>query len=160
MIPDLLPSAALTSANSLTSLSQNLLGIVAPGLGTLVVAAGGTAWAFEIDGLSFFFSASCLLVLLRRSFPAPPPASASWFQDVREGLRLVRTTPWLWVGIGLAMIFTITNAGAYYVIIPFLVRASFLQSSSALGAVYGLAACGSIVAAIIIGQFRRLHHRG
>ncbi len=58
------------------------------------------------------------------------------------------------------MIFTITNAGAYYVIIPFLVRASFLQSSSALGAVYGLAACGSIVAAIIIGQFRRLHHRG
>ncbi len=85
-IPDLLPAELLPSANSLTSLSIQLVGIIGPAVGALLVDLGGTSTAFAINALSFFISAACLLGL-----PVLPPhadvtASSGVLGDVRAGL--------------------------------------------------------------------------
>ncbi|HEY9526337.1 MAG TPA: MFS transporter, partial [Anaerolineales bacterium] len=52
VIPEITPSELLTSANSLSGLSQRVTGIVGPALGATLVAAGGTSVTFALDALS------------------------------------------------------------------------------------------------------------
>src|SRR5262245_616238 len=102
-VPELTPADSLTSAHSLTSLSQQLGRIVGPLLGAAMVTVGGTAAAFALNGLSFFVSAACLVPLLSINRPAPSSnsQSSSVFHDLREGLGTVLAVPWLWITIGL-----------------------------------------------------------
>ncbi len=64
IVPDLTPAEALPSANSLTSLSGQVAGIVGPALGAGLIAWGGNQVAFALDALSFFISAACLVPLV------------------------------------------------------------------------------------------------
>src|SRR5262249_46352379 len=84
LVPEVAPGEALPSANSLTSLSAQLTGIFGPMIGAGIVALGGTPAAFALDGLSFFFSAACLVPLLGMTAPrAARGATSSVFRDVR-----------------------------------------------------------------------------
>src|SRR5579884_2068152 len=99
IIPELLPSEALPSANSMRHLSLRFAGIVGPALAGAVVAAGGTTVAFALDAVSFLVSALCLAWVARtgvRRTPLPPARrTAGALADLREGLHVVFTTPWL-----------------------------------------------------------------
>ena len=97
---EIVPIDYLPSANSLTSLSGNISGIIGPALGAGMIALGGTPAAFALDALSFFISAACLLPILRLSrAPRAEEPSGSILRDVRAGLGTVFGTPWLWVTI-------------------------------------------------------------
>jgi len=54
-VPEIVPGEHLPSANSLTSLSGEISGIIGPALGAGMVALGGTSSAFALDGLFFFY---------------------------------------------------------------------------------------------------------
>ena len=66
LVPELTPVSALTSANSLTSLSSQAGRIMGPALGAALVGLGGTTLAFAGNALSFF--AAALLVLHPRAW--------------------------------------------------------------------------------------------
>jgi DHA3 family tetracycline resistance protein-like MFS transporter len=79
IIPEITPREALPSANALATLSVEATGILGPALGGVLVALGGTPAAFALDGLSFFLSAGCILLMplaSRRGEAASLPASA------------------------------------------------------------------------------------
>src|SRR5215469_11916152 len=61
--PLLVETEALTSANALTSLSQELSILLGPALGAALVAVAGVSGAFAFDSLTFLISALCLLAL-------------------------------------------------------------------------------------------------
>jgi len=160
-IPEMMPMHLLPSANSLTSMSANITGILGPGLGAFIVLIGGTPLAFALDGLSFFISAACVAPLVRSSQPSVVDGEQKHIlHDVQEGIKIVLASPWLWVNIAVASVTTLTNSAPYFVTMPFLVKERLHAGVGTLGFIYSLTAIGSIIAAIWLGRATRIRHRG
>lgn len=160
-VPALTPAEALPSANSLTSLSHQITGIVGPAVAAAIVAAGGTPLAFLLDGLSFFLSAAFLLPLLRQdAAPAPAGGGRTALADLRDGLSLVLASPWLWITIALFAFTNVALSGPRAVALPFLIQENLGAGVEALGLISSSAAAGSMVGTVWLGRYARLRRRG
>jgi len=159
-LPQIVPPDALPSANSLTSLTWQLSGILGPSLGALIVALGGTAAAFGLDSLSFLVSAVFLFPLRRIMAPAPDEVRRSPVADVREGLATVLASPFLWVSILVFAFINVTEAGPRNIALPFLIHDHLGLEVGGLGAVSSSIAIGSVVSAVFLGRYHRLRRRG
>lgn len=87
-----------------------------------------------------------------------PPSNA--LHDLRAGLELVGSRTWLWLSIAFFGAANLLDAGPRHVALPFLIHDRLGLNVSALGAVSSAIAVGSVAAAVFIGRFRRLRHRG
>jgi len=161
IVPDLTPSEALPSANSMTSLSGQAAGIIGPALGASLIALGGTPVAFMLDALSFFISAACLIPLLK--VPAPrsvSPGSSSMMRDLREGIGTVFGSPWLWITIVTAALGNICTSGSIGIALPFLVKGRLHGDVHSLGWIYSALALGTALGTIWLSRYTRLRRRG
>ena len=103
LIPDLVPSELLPSANSLRSISTQAAQFIGPVIAAAIIALGGTSLAFALDGISFALSAACLGMFPRASVPRLPAEKAKGvLLDMREGISTVLHSPWLWVTLVIA----------------------------------------------------------
>jgi MFS family permease len=160
VVPEVTPAESLTSANSLTSLSQQLAEVAGPAVGAAIVAWGGTGWAFALDGASFFASAAFLAGL-----PVLKPAThaserAPIWNDLRQGLRVVFETPWLWISIALFSAVNLTASTPVSVGLPFLVSDVLHMNVGALGLLYSLGSVGSLAGSVWLGRRRSIRRRG
>ncbi len=161
VIPDVLPSAVLPSANALRSISLQLAGIVGPAIGGFVVAQGGTAMAFGLDALSFVVSAACVAGVARLpALRTPAPSGAGALHELREGFRTVLAAPWLWITITIAGVSNLTLAGPLEAALPLLVREELGAGVRVYALLNSLSAAGAIVAAVWLGRVGRLRRRG
>ena len=142
IIPQLVGKGDLASANSLTELSYQFYCSLGPMLGASCVAFAGPAAAFAFDGLTFLVSALCLITQ-RLPVPLCPATMASAqlprqgirtaVSEMREGLRYVAGSTFLWVTIALAALFTVGGAGSLVVALPKLVHDVYGQGVWLLG---------------------------
>jgi DHA3 family tetracycline resistance protein-like MFS transporter len=162
-VPQVVPPEELPSANSLTSLSWQLSGVIGPTIGAIFVAAGGTSLAFGLDSASFLIGAVCLLPLRnirppsRAAEPAAPRASA--LHDLRDGWKIVLGSPWLWVTILVYAFINVTDAGPRHIVLPFLIHDHLGLDVGALGLVASSFSIGSVVGAVVFGRMKRIRHR-
>jgi MFS family permease len=160
-VPEMTPAEALPSANSLTSLSYQLTGIIGPGLGATLIALGGTSIAFALDAASFFIAVACLLPLIRApSAPQAQRGATNPMRDLREGWKLVFGSAWLWISILVFAIFNVTAAGPMNVALPFLVKDSLHADVGLLGLLTSSRSAGSALGTIWTGRYARLRKRG
>ncbi|HEY3228279.1 MAG TPA: MFS transporter, partial [Roseiflexaceae bacterium] len=160
-VPEITPREALPSANSLTSLSRQVTGIVGPALGAAIVGLGGTPTAFALDGLSFFLSAACLVCIPSLPFVRTAgEQSAGVLRDLREGLAAVLASPWLWITIALAALGNVTAGGPMAVAMPFLVKNTLGADVAAFGLISSMNSLGAVLGSIWLGRHSRLRHRG
>lgn len=150
IIPQLVPPDQLTQANALDQLVRPIgVRMLGPAIGGGAIAVVGTGGAFLLDAASFVVSASLLASLP----PVVQPRSGTTAAyDLREGVRFVRSQPWLWATLsagGLGLLFFL---GPSEVLVPYLVRNVFQESAGALGLVYASGGLGAVVAAAVIGQ--------
>lgn len=160
-IPEVLPREALPSANALRSLSLQLAGIAGPALGGLIVAAGGTALAFALDGLSFFVSAACVAGVAR--LPAlrrVAARSSGILGDLRTGFGTVLGSPWLWITVLIAGVSNITLAGPMGAALPLLVKQELGGNVRAYALLNALSAAGAVGVAVALGRRAALRRRG
>jgi len=152
LVPELVASEHLPSANALTSLSLQIGRIAGPALGATVIALVGTSGAFAFNALSFVISAACLLPLLRHASSPRDTAgpTTSILRDIREGIETVLQSPMLWITIAISALTNITLAGPYSVAMPLLVANHLAGDVGTLGLLYAVfpsatswAACGS-----------------
>ena len=163
LVTELTPVSALTSANSLTSLSMQAGRIVGPALGAALVGLGGTTLAFAGNALSFFAAALLVLPLLRLSTaPAPRPSQGMGGigRDLREGLAVVAGSPILWVTILLFSLTNITLAAPFAVALPFLVKDHLHGDVRTLGLLYAVFPIGYVLGGLWMGRYPRLRWRG
>jgi DHA3 family tetracycline resistance protein-like MFS transporter len=178
IVPEVVGPERLPSANSLTMLSGSLTGIAGPALGALIVSARGVPLAFALDAASFFVAAVTLFPLLRHQLlvqhpltPVPPQsitteaagqatARASIWTDLRGGLQAVLASPWLWITILIAALGNMTQSSVIGTSLPFLVKDAWRLDVNALGAIYSALSAGSVLAALLLGNSKRLRHRG
>ena len=169
IIPQLVSKGDLPSANSLTELSYQLYCSIGPMLGASCVAFAGPAAAFAFDGLTFIVSALCLFVLRLPAALSPAPMASSVLprrgiraaaSEMREGLRYVAGSTFLWVTIVLAALCTVGGAGSLVVALPKLIHDVYGQGVWLLGAVHAAGGIGSLVAILLAGHLNRLRRRG
>jgi DHA3 family tetracycline resistance protein-like MFS transporter len=163
VVPEITPSELLPSANSLTSLSGMLAGVVGPALGAWIVKLGGTPAAFLLDGVSFFIAAGTLLpflsTLAMRS-PAPSNQGTDVLQDLHQGFKTVIASPWLWITILVAAFANLVIAAPMGVTVPFFVNQHLGLDVDALGLLLSMFSVGSILGAIWLGRLHKIHRRG
>jgi MFS family permease len=175
IMPQMVETEALTSVNSLNTLSRNVGFLLGPVPGAICAALFGMASAFAFDGLTYGISALCLLALRLPASTAPSqvevpahPAEADEarhlasqgirgaMRDARDGLRYVFSVPWLWVTVLASPLVGAGFAGAMWVSLPRLVRDVYGAGVWLIGAVATADAVGSILAAIAIGNASKL----
>lgn len=164
-VPDLVTEDDWPSANSLISLSMQAGRIVGPALGAALLASGGTAQAFLLNGLTFIGSALLLLPLLQgdRAVGGAAeslPKSASFWEELQEGFVIVLQTPWLWMSIAVFAFSNIALAGPYTVSLPFLVSGELGADAHALGLLYGAFAGGYGLGSLWLGGKATIQRRG
>jgi MFS family permease len=160
-VPEIAPHDVLPSANSLTSLSRQVTGIVGPTLGAAIVALGGTPTAFALDAASFLISASCLLPIPAQPIvPADAYAERGVLRDLREGLDAVLASPWLWITIALAALGNVTAGGPLAVALPFLVKNSLHAEVGALGLLGTMNSLGAVLGSLWLGRTAQIRRRG
>ncbi len=163
--PQLVKADYLPSANALNGMSRQMSQLFGPALGAAVVALTGTSAAFAIDAASFGISAALLFAVQLPPLPKEPQSGIKpgglrgLGSDIREGLGYVLRSPWLWVTIAIA---SLGNVGLapMQVALPKLIKSVYGQGVWLLGATGTAVAAGSLVTMLLIGQVRRLRHRG
>ncbi|MEJ7761672.1 MAG: MFS transporter [Thermomicrobiales bacterium] len=161
VVPDLVPDEILPSANSLRGLSRQLTGLAGPAAGGVLVATGGTAVAFAIDGLTYAIAAGCLVGVVRDpALARPAPTTGRMAGDLVEGFRTVRQRPWLWVTIVIAGVSNVTLAAPMAAALPLLVREEFGDSARVYGLLSSLLAAGAVVTAVWLGRMPGFRCRG
>jgi MFS family permease len=163
-VPQIVPPDELPSANSLTSLSWQLSGVIGPTIGAIIIADGGTPLAFGLDSTSFLISAACLLPLRHIRPPAPAESATTPrttpIADLRDGWRIVAASPWLWVTILVYAFINVTDSGPRNVALPFLIHDHLGLQVEALGLVASSFSIGSVSGAVVLGHLKRIRHRG
>ncbi len=164
VFPEIIETQTLPGANSLTTLSREITGIVGPSLGALIVATGGTPITFGLDAASFFLSALALVPLLKYNRQKQPSQkktqTANILADLLAGFKAVAASPWLWVTILVAALANMVEAGAVTTSLPFLISDSWKLDVKSLGYVYSALSVGAVLMALIMGNSRKLHKRG
>ncbi len=181
IMPQLVEADALASANSLNIVSRNLGFLLGPMLGAGCITLLGLASAFAFDGLTFFISAAFLVAIrLPVSLAARPSQSKTpadfaeesvlperssnniggALRDMREGLRYVFAHTWLWVPVLASPLVSVGFAGPMWVSLPRLVRDVYGAGVWLIGAMASSDAVGSIIAALAIGNARKVQRRG
>src|SRR6266568_459342 len=93
VVPSLVPRAELDRALALNSVQFNMARLCGPMLAAALIGTIGVAGAFTFNACTFLPLLLALLVAIP-STPAPSrPEKASIYDDIREGLKFVWTTP-------------------------------------------------------------------
>jgi hypothetical protein len=160
IVPTIVPDDLLVQANSLGQfvrpVSWTLIG---PVVGGALVAGVGPGWAFIADGTTFAFSAVMILAIRTRHVPRSGEDRPSAWEDLKEGMRYVRSRTWLWVAMVAATVSLLATWGPWEVLLPFVVRNDLDGSAAALGLVYGAGGVGAVTAALVMGQRGALPRR-
>lgn len=160
IVPQVVPQELLVQANSLDQFVRPMTWtLIGPLIGGVLVATLGVGWAFVLDASTFAFSAGMILAMRTRRTPRSEEASASPWEDLKEGLRYVRSRPWLWVAMVAATVSLLATWGPWEVLVPFVVRNELDGSAADLGLVYGAGGVGSVTVALTMGQRGRLPKR-
>jgi len=92
-VPSLVPRAALGSALALNSVQFNMARLCGPMLAAALIGTIGVAGAFTFNACTFLPLLIALLLAIP-SAPAPSrPNTGSIYDDIREGLKFVWTSP-------------------------------------------------------------------
>ena len=163
VVPEIVQTDTLASANSLGTLSREITGIVGPSLGALLVAAGGTPITFGLDALSFLISACALIPLVKISKPVKVTEKVSYANlssDLTSGLRAVIGSPWLWITITVAALANMMEGGTLSTSLPFLIKDVWHMDVKSLGFLNSAISVGAVATALILGNIPHLRKRG
>jgi MFS family permease len=155
IVPDLVPEAELTQANSLDQFVRPAaFRMVGPALGGWLIAAfgGRCGGAFLLDGATFAVSAVCLLSMRAHRAPGEGRPSTSMVSEIREGFRYVRTQVWLWGTFLAATLAYLIFWGPAEVLLPFIVKEEMGGSASDLGFILAAGGIGAMFAAVVMGN--------
>jgi MFS family permease len=129
--PRLVDDTDLLQANSLLAMADQSAIVLGPLVAAAVIAGLGVRAAFYVDAITFVVGAVSVLPLRLRAFAAPPARASVW-QEVGDGLKLARSRPAVRRTLALAAA-VFASWGAFFVLEPLYVRDVLHRSSALLG---------------------------
>jgi hypothetical protein len=154
IVPAIVPEDLLVEANSLGLFMRPIaMFFIGPLLGgVLVDAFDGAAMAFIADALTFVVSVIAILLMRTRREARDPASTSSPLDDLREGVRYVRTQRWLWLAMVAATVSLLCTWGPWENLLPVVVTQDLAGSPRDLGVVVGAGGLASVIAAVVMAQ--------
>ena len=152
ILPDLVPSELLQTANGLLRLGQNTALVLGLALGGAAVALIGAGSALAVDAVSFLVSA-LLLAGLRLSTMARAADSPSMLQDLRLGWHDFISRQWLWVVV-VQFSLVVAALSAYIGVLGPLATVEHLGGAKAWGLLAAADALGTVAGATLSLRIR------
>ena len=155
VIPRLLPDDQLLAANGLEGMVRPLAAwAIGPALGGVLIAVFSPGAAILTAGLTWIFSACCLLLIRTNTAPdrSEQEKDSSALTDLRVGWAYVKRTPWLWATLLFACIAVLSSAGPIEVLAPFAVEDRAGSDSAGYGLLMAGFGIGSVVGALVISS--------
>ena len=153
LTPEIVPEDLLPAMNAVRPLSNNLMGnMIGPAVGG-VIAASSTTVAIGVDCATFVVSAACLFAMT----PTPAPArtaGSTMLAEIREGVRYVRQTRWLWTTLAAV---TLVNALVFVpsgVLISFFLRNTLHTSKLLVGYAFAIFGLSGVIASLIASNIK------
>lgn len=151
LIPQVVSPARLQDANALRGVAMAVGGIAGPVVAGVLVATAGSGEALLADAVTFAVSA----VLLARVSVAERVVTgprASFFADLRDGWRELRSRTWAWTMVAAFAIVNLLVA-PFYVLGPLVARRE-LGGAAAWAAILAARGAGEVIGALAALQFR------
>ena len=153
LVPQIVPAERLVAANALDSMVRPAaFRLAGPALGGIAVAALGAGAAFVVDAGTFAVSALCLAAIRARPRPAGDAPAGQTLREIREGLRFVRSQPWLARTLAVTAFTVLAFAAPQEVLLPIIVRNHVGGDAADLGLVLASGGLAAVVAALAFGQ--------
>ena len=154
-LPVLVDTDQLTDGNAKIGASQSFAQFAGPGLGGLLVAAVGAAYAVVVDAVSFVVSmVSTSAIHDPEPAPASRPPGTRLRTEIAEGLGFVLRHPILKRVVGCTATSNFFSSMWRGVEIVFLVRVLH-ASPRVIGVVFALAALGGLIGAALCARVTR-----
>lgn len=157
LVSDLVPRDDLRSAVSLNSLQFNAARAIGPAVAGAVLAAFGPAWAFFLNGVSFFFVLAALSLIrgLGDAGPAAAPSSGITRQFT-EAVRYIRGRPGILVSLLVSVLIGVLGNPVFQLTVVF-AESVFHTGAVGLGLLNAALGVGAVLAApLVSGGFRGL----
>jgi MFS family permease len=147
LIPQTVSPARLQQANALQGLSRNLVGVLGPAIGGVIVVAGSPGIALAIDAASFLI---CGALLARIHVPAraSDQPRTGYLSDLREGWREFSSRTWLWTSVVFFGIGNMVSSGAWGVLGPTIAKAD-LGGAGAWATILTLGGVGAVLGGLV-----------
>jgi MFS family permease len=171
IIPSLVTKELLAASNALNMGTTQLLVLIGPAFGGLLIAITGIQTAFAIDTASFLVTTLTLLLMKGRRKPSPAFDSSmkkttlkskifSLIAGIREGLNYVWNNPPLRVVLLVITILNLIFVGPLQVGIVSLAQSRFPGGVIALGIMNSALGGGGLLGTLMPGVLRRLPKLG
>jgi Major Facilitator Superfamily len=149
LVPQTVSPARLQQANALQGLSRNIVGILGPAVGGVLVVAGSPGIALAADAASF---GVCAALLAQIRVPRRIERGAGFFHELREGWTEFTAHTWLWSTV---LLFGIGNLmfTSLFVLGP-LVSKEDLGGAGAWATILAAGGVGSVVGGVVAMRIR------
>lgn len=149
------------AANALSQFTEQLLRLLGPSVGGLIITLTTASLGFGIDGLTYLISFICVLFLTQEGrVKRRPRQTESFFHECFAGIRIIQGNTWLWVTILFFSIINIFSTGIVAVLVPWLIKVHEHLPAYVYGMAMSGSALGAIVTAFIFGMRKRWRFRG
>lgn len=143
LIPQIVSPERLQQANALNFLTLSIGQILGPAIAGAVVVTVGSGWAILGDALTFLVGAA--VIARMRPIGYAPAERTSFFRELADGWREVRSRDWLWISIVDFAIFQLVSLATFSVLGPVVAKESLggagswalIVSSFGVGTVIG-----------------------
>jgi MFS family permease len=152
IVPDIVPQDMLVEANSLDNFSRPFaLRVAGPALGGLAVALAGTGGAFLLDAATFGIAGIAFALIRTRKKTQSAETGFAW-QELKDGLRFVRSHKWLLLGLISAALGLLLFYGPWQALVPYRVTHGLGGDERDIAAMLAIGGVGAIIASLAIGQ--------
>ncbi|QAA23458.1 MFS transporter [Sporolactobacillus terrae] len=149
------------AANALNQFSEQLLRLIGPSIGGLIVSFASATLGFGIDACTFFLSFLCLMFLVQEgSVEKRKSRKETFVHECFAGIQVIKKNTWLWVTIVFFSFANICLSGMITVLVPWLIKVHAHLPNYMYGLTMSGAAFGSIAAAFFFGMRKQWRHRG
>jgi MFS family permease len=165
LVPNLVPREHLPNAISLNTIMGQVASVAGPGLGGLVIAAGGVGWAYVFNAVSFIFVIGALLMMRMEDTRAFDEADKTLHRSdftlkaALEGLRFVFRAPL--IRSTMLLDFFATFFSSATALLPIFAQDILNVGARGYGWLYAAPAVGAVVtSAIMVRAVDWIERRG
>jgi MFS family permease len=156
LVPRTVRHGELPAAVALSSVGAQVGMLAGPGLGGLLLASAGAAWAYGVTAAGFL-GATAVFAFLRPYPPLEKPTVTGTLREVRAGVAYAVRRPDL---LGTYVVDLVAMFLAMPVVLFPALAADVLEQPALLGLLYSAGTVGSLLATATSGWTARVHHHG
>jgi len=158
IVPDLVPTEDVRSANALWVLAFHVSRFVGPPIAATLAAEAGHPAALGSAVLLFVLGTAVLLPIRQQGHPHR--STESPLAQIAEGIRVAREDAVLWTIIVTAAIYNFGASGAALVGLPSLAKLTLDAGDQGVGILFGAMGAGALVGIALTGYVARLPRQG